>query len=232
MDKHDDTRNRPGVTEPVDVVQVRADDALIAALSAADGVHVDDPIDERLASLLRSWRDDVQTEPDRPLVDLAAATAALQSGPRPVRRRPSPFGPLATAAAVLVIAFVGVGLAARDAEPGDTLWNVTKVLYTDKAKSVEAAVTVRAKLDQASKAIDSGNVTAAMMALNEAQQRLPVVAAEDGKQQLQNQTAKLMAELAPNPVTAAPDAPMTAPTSSTDPATSPAASDSDTTRTS
>lgn len=184
----------PGATEPVDVVQVRADDALIAALARADDPQIDDPIDERLAGLLRTWRDDVHSEPERPLVDVAAAHQAIAAAPRP-RRRQNPIGPWATAAAVLVVAFVGMGLAAKGAEPGDPLWNVTKVLYSEKAKSVEAAVSVRGKLQQASEALHSGRVGEAEMALREARSKLPAVAAEDGQQALASQTEQLMAEL-------------------------------------
>lgn len=193
-----------GATEPVDVMQVRIDDALITALGSRDELQIDDPIDERLAGLLRSWRQDVHTEPERPL-DLAAATTVLGASSRPARHRhrqnPSaqhrqnnPFGPLATAAAILVIAFIGLGLAARGAEPGDPLWGVSKVLYSDRAKSVEAKVTVTKKLDQARQALQSGNPVAAMIALEEAKQKLPVVAVEDGKQELASATDQLIAE--------------------------------------
>jgi hypothetical protein len=204
-DYDNDGRSRPGdfamdgplpsgATEPVDVVQVRADDALIAALGRADDPHIDDPIDDRLAGLLRNWRDDVHSEPERPLVDVAAAHAALASAPRP-RRRQNPIGPWATAAAVLVVAFVGMGLAAKGAEPGDPLWNVTKVLYSEKAKSVEAAISIRGKLDQAKEALHSGRVNEAKEALQEVQDKLPAVAVEDGQQALADRTEELMDEL-------------------------------------
>lgn len=205
MSEHDNTRNGPGdfadreplprgATEPVDVVQVRADDALVAALGQAEDVQIDDPIDERLAGLLRAWRADVHAEPQRSL-DLGTAVAALASAPRSRLPRQSPFGPLATAAAVLVVVFVGLGLAARDAEPGDALWGVTKVLYSDKARSVQAAVSVRTKLEQAAQLWQAGDRAAALAAVQEAQQRLPVVAAEDGKQELSTQAQQLMAQL-------------------------------------
>lgn len=215
MNEHESRHTRPGglpvdepmphgATEPVDVVQVRADDALIAALAGADDLRVDDPIDERLAGLLRSWRDDVHdNEPQLPLVDAGAATAAMVTAPRP-RRRQNVFGPWATAAAVLLIAFVGFGMAARDAQPGDALWNVTRVLYSEKAKSVEAAVTVRTRLDEADRLIKTGNVTAAMFALEEARTKLPVIQAEDGQQALATRTEELLAELVgPSPSTSA-----------------------------
>lgn len=196
----------PGATEPVDVVQVRADDALIAALGQSESQHINDPIDERLAGLLRTWRDDVRAEPERPLVDLVAAHAALVAAPRP-RRRQNPIGPWAAAAAVLVVAFAGMGLAAKGAEPGDPLWNVTKVLYSDRAKSVEAAITVRGKLQQASEALHSGRVGEAEEALREAQSQLPEIAVEDGQQALANRAEQLLAELVGSaPVTSAPPA--------------------------
>lgn len=223
MNERDDMHNRHGdfaldeplplgAAEPVDVVQVRADDALIAAISAAEHVQVDDPIDERLAGLLRSWRDDVHAEPmhadsQRRPIDIGAAAAALTAAPRTPRpsRSTGPFGPLATAAAVLVIAFIGLGLAAKGAEPGDPLWNVTKVIYSDKAKSVEAAATVEAKLDQASKALQDRNIDAARVALAEAKQKLPVVAPEHGKDQLTSKTEQLMAKVDGPPPPSAPE---------------------------
>lgn len=210
----------PGATEPVDVVQVRADDALIAALGRAEDTHIDDPIDERLAGLLRNWRDDVHAEPERPLVDIAAAHAALAAAPRP-RRRQNPIGPWATAAAVLVVAFVGMGLAAKGAEPGDPLWNVTKVLYSEKAKSIEAAITVRGKLEQASEALHSGRVNEAKEALREAQNQLPAVAVEDGQQALASRTEQLMDELVSTAPITTPSTTTSAPSPSTTAITSP-----------
>lgn len=180
--------------EPVDMAQVRADEALIDALAGANRIPDPDPLDERLASLLLSWRDDVTSEAPRQVVDLETAVAAVRNAPRPPVRRQL-FGPLAAAAAVLVIAFTGIGLAARSAVPGTPLFGVTKVLYADKAKSVEAAAAVRTKLDVASQALASGQVDEAEAAIVQAQEKLPVVAAEDGQGDLVAQTEQLMAQL-------------------------------------
>ena len=54
------------------------------------------------------------------------------------RRRPV-LMPVAAATAMAVIAFSGLGLGARAAEPGDTLWPLHEVLYSEDARSVEAA---------------------------------------------------------------------------------------------
>jgi Anti-sigma-D factor RsdA to sigma factor binding region len=202
-----------GATEPVDVAQVRADDALIAAMSTTADMRVNDPIDERLGGLLRAWRDDVRTGSQGPLVDIDTAMVALASArrTRTPRRPTSLFGPLATAAAVLVVAFIGLGLAARSAEPGDALWNVTKVLYSEKAKSVEAKIAVNRKLEQAREALESGNVTAAMFALQEARRTLAGVNAEDGQQELATETEQLIAELSAAPNTSPPPPPPSVP---------------------
>lgn len=180
--------------EPVDMVQVRADDALIEALAGASRTPDADPLDERVASLLLSWRDDVNSEAAGRVVDLETAVAAVRNAPRPPVRWQL-FGPLAAAAAVLVIAFTGIGLAARDAVPGTPLFGVTKVLYSDKAKSVEAAIAVRTKLEAASQALSSGRVDEAQEAIVQAQEKLPVVAAEDGQGDLVAQTEQLIAQL-------------------------------------
>jgi hypothetical protein len=194
-------------TEPVDMAQVRADDAFIETLANANRSPDADPVDERMASLLLTWRDDVNSESAGLIVGLDTAVAAVRNAPRtPVRRQL--FGPLAAAAAVLVIAFTGIGLAARDAVPGTPLFGVTKVLYSDKAKSVEAAIAVRTKLDAASDALASGRVDEAEAAIVQAQEQLPVVAAEDGQGDLVAQTQQLIDQL--GRLTPAPSAPASA----------------------
>ena len=220
--------------EPVDMAQVRADDAFIEALANPNRGSEADPLDERMASLLLSWRGDVDSEAAAPLLDIDTAAAAVRNAPRPANRQV--FGPLAAAAAVLVIVFTGVGLAARDAAPGNPLFGVTKVLYSDKAKSVEAAMAVRTKLDAASQALASGRVDEAEDAIEQAQQKLPVVAAEDGQGDLVAQTEQLIAELerltptSPVPtVSMPPGSEVTTPAATPEPSTEPPTTVPDTT---
>lgn len=181
-------------SEPVDMAQVRADDAFIEDLANANWSTDAEAVDERMASLLLSWRDDVNSESLGPVIDLDTAVAAIRGAPRPPVKRQL-FGSLAAAAAVLIIAFTGVGFAARDAVPGNPLFGVTKVLYSDKAKSVEAAVAVRTQLDAANEALDSGRFDEAQAALVQAKEKLPVVAAEDGQGALVAQTEQLIARI-------------------------------------
>jgi len=156
--------------------------------------------------LLLSWRDDVSSETAGPVIDLDTAVAAIRNAPRPPAKRQL-FGSLAAAAAVMIIAFTGIGLAARDAVPGNPLFGVTKVLYSDKAKSVEAAVAVRTQLDAASEALASGRVDEAQAAIAQAQQKLRGVAAEDGQGALVAQAEQLMAQLQQQQLTPALPAP-------------------------
>lgn len=190
----DDLAEGPAASaEPIDMKQVRSDDAFVEALANANRHSEADPLDERMASLLLSWRDDVNSHAAGQLVDLETAAAAVRNAPRP--RGKQVFGPLAAAAAVLVIAFTGVGLVARDAEPGNPLFGVTKVLYSEKARSVEAAAAVRTKLEMASNALASGQVDEAESAIEQARQQLPVVQPEDGQDDLEARAEELDAEL-------------------------------------
>ncbi|MGH3911892.1 MAG: hypothetical protein ACRDTC_00555 [Pseudonocardiaceae bacterium] len=56
-------------------------------------------------------------------------------------RRRSVFGwrSVLASLAVMIIAFAGLSMAARSAEPGDQMFPLTKVLYAQYAQSVEAA---------------------------------------------------------------------------------------------
>ena len=99
--------------------------------------------------------------------------------------RPRRIPVLATVAAVLVIAFSGVGSDARTAEPGDRLWTLTKVLYTDYANSVEAAVEAREQLKQADTALAVGRAGYAQTTLARVEDELRVVDEEESRAELE-----------------------------------------------
>ncbi|WP_084467482.1 anti-sigma-D factor RsdA [Actinokineospora inagensis] len=199
--------------DAVDISRVHADDAFLDALGAAvrggldlglddhgfagDLGDLPDFRDDELAALLSSWRDEVDSTPIGELVDgkLAVATVAAAKARR--RRRPRLLVPFAAAAAVLAIAFTGAGLAARDAQPGDTLWSLTKVLYADHARSVEAAASVRQDLDIAQTALAQGKLAEAKSKLEDAQKGLPAIASEDGQAELAATHADLLSQLLP-----------------------------------
>ncbi len=86
--------------------------------------------------------------------------------------------------------FAGVGLAARDAQPGDTLWALTKVLYADHARSVEAAEAVKADLREAEAALTEGNVDEAKSKLEDAHAALPTVLSRTARATWRNSTRR------------------------------------------
>lgn len=199
-----------------DLSLVHADDEYLDLLG---GANLEDPNgvpDDQLSELLMSWRRDVETEPIGDLVDDQLATVTVQAARLRRKRRPRLLVPVAAAAAVLAIAFAGIGLAARDAQPGDTLWALTKVLYSEHARSVEAAEAVKADLREAQAALTDGNLDEAKSKLEAAHAALPIVSGEDGKTDLEKQHAQLLAQIPGNPSGEAPSPPQPNPTTAPD----------------
>ncbi|GGS23579.1 MULTISPECIES: anti-sigma-D factor RsdA [Actinokineospora] len=217
--------------ELIDFARVHADDAFLDALGASlrgEGapVDTDDLADAELAVLLTSWRDEVDSEPIGELVDPRLAVDTVVAARDRKQRRPRLLVPVAAAAAVFAIAITGAGLAARNAQPGDTLWGLTQVLYSEHARSVEAAAEVREDLTGAQTALAKGDLTEARTKLMEAGANLSSVAVEEGRDELAARHADLESQLpgAPadgvlpppsaNPTTAAPS---TTPSQTSDP---------------
>lgn len=167
---------------PADLTAVQADDVLLDLIGR--DWHAPGPADDELTRMLSTWRQEVQAEPVAELVDTNTAMAIIQAARRPARRRNPVFGPIAAAAAVLVIAFSAVGLVAKSAQPGDQLWGVTQVLYSDYARSVETAATVRTELNEANTALRQGKPDRARAALRHVQQQLPVIGEAEGRTDL------------------------------------------------
>lgn len=214
--RHDDA------DAPLDVSELHADDELLTALCSHDNSLADADPEPELKSLLLSWRLDVDAEPIAELVDTDTAMRTIERSVRNQRRKPRYLVPLASAAAVLVIVFAGMGLAARDAHPGDTLWGLSQVLYADHARSVEAAVVVRDELSHASQALEQGHLIEAASALAAAKVALPAVDNADGKatlaaqqQNLLNQLAATTSATAPVPTTVQSTVPVVAPAPTT-----------------
>ncbi|WP_329071186.1 anti-sigma-D factor RsdA [Amycolatopsis sp. NBC_01480] len=191
-----------------DLSAIQADDALLDALGGTDPAIADSLGDQELNALLLAWRRDIDSEPLAELVDVdtavttvRTATLARKHSQRGRRRRF--LVPVAAACAAAAIAFTGTGLAARDAQPGDTLWGLTKVLYADHARSVEAAATVKLDLEKANIALADNRLSDARKALDDAQAALGQVSDDDNRNQLMEQHRQLAAQLddpsAPHP---------------------------------
>ncbi|PXY17223.1 anti-sigma-D factor RsdA [Prauserella endophytica] len=179
---------------------IQADDALLDALGGPDPQVADGLGDQELNALLLAWRRDIDSEPLAELVDTPTAVTTIKTAAIAKRhagrgRRRRLLVPVAAAAAVLAIGFTGTALAARDAQPGDTLWGLSKVLYADHARSVEAAASVRTELEEAHLALAQQRYDDARRALQQAELALSQVTAEDELAQLKARHMELLAQL-------------------------------------
>jgi len=173
--------------EPIDLVAVQADDELISALAA--GMTVSAPgyggydADDHVAAILASWREDVDVDPIPELVDIDTAIATIRSASRP-NRRTRHLAPVAAAAAFAVLAVGGLSVGSASAEPGDTLWGISKVLFSERAGSIEAAARVETRIDNAKRALTAGQSQVAAAELQQAQADLAAVRPEEGQAEL------------------------------------------------
>ncbi len=193
------------IAEHVDLAALQSDDALLTALGGTDPDVDTNASTERsgptLEALLVSWRRDVDAAPIGELVDVDTAATTIEQAKRPARRRRRHWHlvPVASAAAVLMIAFTGVGVAARDALPGDMLWGVAKILYTDHARAAQAANLAEMRLSEASEAWDNGQRQEAAAALSRANDRIENVDSEHGFSDLRAAHESLSAKFERHP---------------------------------
>ncbi|MBE9375060.1 hypothetical protein IQ251_11470 [Saccharopolyspora sp. HNM0983] len=186
------------VEDPVDLAALQADDELLDALGGPNPVLPEAPgtgpsVDE----LLVAWRQDVDAAPIEDLVDIDTAAATIAQARRPRRKHLKRWHlvPVASAAAVLMITGTGFGLAARDAQPGDMLWGVAQVLYSDHTRAVQAATVAREELDNAEGALVDGDRSSAEAALRSAQQEIQDVDQDHGLRELRAAHSSLTARM-------------------------------------
>lgn len=184
----------------VDLSQLRADDALLDALGGADPKLADQLGEAELNALLLSWSREVDGEPMPELVSVDTAVTTITTAAKISKRERGGHKrrlliPVAAAASVLVIAFGGASVAAKEALPGDALWGLTQVLYADKANSVAASFEVKAEFQQARQAIMVGELDTARAALDQAKVTLESVRDEENRDELIRQHEQLMTQL-------------------------------------
>jgi outer membrane biosynthesis protein TonB len=159
--------------QPLDADAVLRDDALLDALGR--GELLPEYGDDATAKLLLAWRDDVADTAGLP--DMAPAapvrsigTARVPEQPVAGRRRFHLSRRMAIAAAFAAFAAGSVGsvAAAGVAEPGSPLWPITKVVYEDRAKSVEAREGALSLLREAREAAERNDPERAQELLNTA----------------------------------------------------------------
>jgi hypothetical protein len=169
------------VNSPIDADAVLRDDALLDALGR--GELPADFAGDPTARLLFAWQGDLH-EP-APALPLARSTALWLS------RRVT----VAAAIGVFAAGSLGSVAAAAIAEPGDALWPITKVVYTERAESIEARDEAYLTLRQARVAIAEHRPDQARRLCDEARRKAGEVRENDDRAAITDELAKVLATL-------------------------------------
>lgn len=210
--------------EPLDMAALRADHELIEALIAGrvagavsrrSGRGAPSPdVDDELVGMLAAWVAEVRPDmladgghagraaapADRP----ASAPVGVPAGPERPARQPRYARRLALAATVVVLTSSSLAIGAWEAEPGGTLWAVSKVFYAERARSIEAAAAVASGLDEARAAWRQGRRDEAAAAMTTVRDRLPAVLPAEGRDTLAHEHEMLVAAMSDQPSTPPP----------------------------
>lgn len=190
-------------SEPIDVAAVRADDALLDALSRdrlPSGWELTDA-DHQLASMLAGWRHDIDARPMplHPTVDEVEAEIARIDRAATHRGAFRRLRYVAGAAAVAVVAFGAVTVLAQNAEPGDPLWNVKETMFGSEASATIASSNVQSNMEKAEQALAGGDKRAAAEYLVAAQKDVGKMSGTDAKQRMQDWAQRLAEQVGPIP---------------------------------
>lgn len=216
----------------VDLAAVRRDDALIDAISGNGLVETKDTEEYELATLLADWRAEILAEPMPAGPDLDEVVAAvhrelgtretLAPAPEVTPLRPRSKGqlrllrPLAGAAALVAVAVGSATAVSYGAEPGDPLWGVKQVVFSEQAQSTEARIDTTSTLERAEQLIAEGNTEEARELLTSAESRSGDVrdaeerdALGDWLERLAEELGRLIPQVPPPPaVPVAPEVPV------------------------
>lgn len=191
-----------GDTGPVDIAAVRRDDALIDAIASDGAVRTESAEEYQLAALLADWRAELIAPPmaDAPDLDAIVAAVNQEIGARQVRlgaqtgSRLRLVRPLLGAAAALALVFGGMTAFSYNAEPGDPLWRVKEVVFSEQAQSTVVQRT-DSDLSEAGKLVSQDPV-AAKQRLAAAKENAGQISDPKKHTQAMEEWNRLVAELA------------------------------------
>ncbi|RVW11515.1 hypothetical protein EGT67_03675 [Prescottella agglutinans] len=194
-----------GNGNPVDVSAVRRDDALIDAIAGGDPVATDSPEEYQVAALLSNWRTEILAQPMPAEPDLddivervhreLEAQGSLSTRTRSGRSQLRLLRPIAAAAAVVAIAMGGMTIFSYNAEPGDPLWGVKQVVFTERAASTVAKIDTTSNLEEAERLIASGDTAGAKAKLDSAAARTGDVNEASTRDELNGWRDRLLTQL-------------------------------------
>lgn len=202
-DPHADLAGNGG---PVDVSAVRRDDALIDAIASDGPFATDSPEEYQVAALLANWRTEILAQPmpaepdlddivERVGRELEATQSLASTRTRSGRNQLRLLRPIAAAAAVVAIAMGGMTIFSYNAEPGDPLWGVKQVVFTERAASTVAKIDTTSNLEEAERLIASGDTAGAKAKLDSAAARANAVNEAGTRDELNGWRQRLLTEL-------------------------------------
>lgn len=189
----------------LDLVAVQADDALIDALCEGRTVSARGTYgygfgpDDHVSAMLAAWKAEVDAEPIPELIDLDTAVAAIRAGRGSSSRRVRHLAPVAAVVAAAVVAVGSVSVGSAAAEPDTFFWPVSKVLFSQRAASIEAADRVEVHIARAKVALTQGDPGAASQELQRAQTDLGDVRPQEGRADLAAVQSFLVAKAVETP---------------------------------
>ncbi|MDV7197508.1 anti-sigma-D factor RsdA [Rhodococcus kroppenstedtii] len=213
----DRDRSLDDENDPVDLMAVRRDDALIEAIAGNGPVATADADEYRLAALLAEWREDIVSAPMPAGPSLDEIQAAMDRAHHAAdrgraRSRLRFLRPVVGAAAAVAFLAGGVSAVSFGAEPGDPLWKVKEVVFTQEAQSTAARVETTSALQNVETALARGDADQARTLLAEAATRTPAVRDEQQRAELLGWWTRLneqLSKLTPPAIPVPPAAPVT-----------------------
>ncbi|BBX74741.1 anti-sigma-D factor RsdA [Mycobacterium shinjukuense] len=166
-------------------------DLLLDALAERAEVNLDDPRDDALAALLGDWRDDLRWPPASALVSPDEAVEALLAGVALRRRARRGLAAIGSVAAALLL-LSGFGAVVADARPGDPLYGLHKMMFTEpRVGDDQIVLSAKAELAKVEQMIAQGQWDQAQTQLAEVSSTLRAVNDDSRKQNLLDEVNQL-----------------------------------------
>ncbi|WAC54734.1 anti-sigma-D factor RsdA [Gordonia sp. SL306] len=197
-DKHDPAEPGWDLTQPIDMTSVHVDDEFIDALSQDLPVPTHDDTEYQLAELLSGWRHETLTAPlpELPTVDEVEAAIAATERARRGRGVIRHLRVASGAAAIVVIAGAGLTVLAEGSSPGDPLWGVKRVVFSEAASQTQASMDVQSNLEKAEAAMAAGDPEQAAELIAKAQKDLGPVRDNETLNRMKDWIERLRAQTA------------------------------------
>ncbi|CAM3209777.1 hypothetical protein BST27_21285 [Mycobacterium intermedium] len=178
-------------SDPPALDELTHTDLLLDALAERADVRLGDPDDDALATLLGEWRDDVRWPPANTLVLKDQAIAALEDGLAERRRTRRGMAAVGSVAAT-VLALSGFGAVVADARPGDALYGLHAMLFSEpRVNDDQIELSAKAELAKVEQMIAQGQWDQAHTQLAEVSSTLQGVNDDNRKQNLLNEVNQL-----------------------------------------